>query len=72
MVCHPCRVASYLEEEAGMEWYGEDTASEIRALALAWHDRCTQPCDCEVKSRVKRGILSRLQVFFRTQRGKHV
>ena len=50
--CKPCEVAGFLEEEAEMDWYGEDEAENIRIGARDWHDKC-RGCDCEVTPRDK-------------------
>ena len=63
MTCKNCEVAGHLEEEARMKWYGEDEASRIRALALAWHDEC-KGCDCKVEPR-ERGLLHQVQALCR-------
>jgi hypothetical protein len=69
--CRSCIIARYLEEESLIEWYGEDEADSILALAEMWHDKCNGECDCEVRKRERR-ILPRLRAFRRPGRGMHV
>jgi len=54
--CRYCTVAGYLKEEAQIEWYGEDEAASIRALAASWRQRCK--CG-------KKTLLSRLREVLR-------
>lgn len=58
VVCRRCEVASYLEEESRMQWYGE--TDSIQALARAWHWRCSG-CSCSCPK--KRGLGERLLLF---------
>jgi biotin synthase-like enzyme len=60
--CHYCQVGRYLEEEAPR--HQEKAASEILALARAWHRRCVK-CDCGCY--VPRNVLQKLRMVLARQ-----
>lgn len=73
MTCRHCAIAGYLTDESGQEWYGEDEAESIRALARAWHDQCrSKDCDCEETSRERRILPFMRALLPHRHRARHV